>query len=70
MKFRLLFVMLLLCYGMLIVPVAEHMQHRPVEVKLGYLPHPQILKATSGEHASTLAGFFMSRVLFYFGTVI
>ena len=70
MKFRLLFVTLLLCYGMLVLPVAEHMQNRPVVVKLCYLPHPQILKATSGEHAPTVAGFVMSRVLFYFGTVI
>jgi tetratricopeptide (TPR) repeat protein len=70
MKFRFLFLTLILCYGLLIVPVTEHMRNRPVEVKLGYLLHPQILKTTSGEHAPTLAGFIMSRVLFYFGTVI
>jgi tetratricopeptide (TPR) repeat protein len=70
MKFRLLFAGLVLVYALLIIPFADHMKNRPVEVKLGYLPHPQVLKAASGEHGPTLAGFVMTRVLFYFGTII
>jgi len=67
---RSLFVSLLLAYILLFLPFSAHMKNRPVEVKLGYLPHPQIFKAVSGEHRSTVAGFLMMRVLFYYGTII
>ncbi len=70
MKARLLFAGLVLAYALLITPFASYMKNRPVEVKLGYLPHPQILKAVAGEHRPTVAGFVMMRILFYFGTII
>jgi len=70
MKPRVFFVGAVLTYALLIVPFARHMGSRPVEVKLGYLPHPQIIKALSGEHRPTMAGFLMMRVLFYYGTII
>lgn len=70
MKARVFFVGVVLAYALLIVPFARHMGNRPVEVKLGYLPHPQIIKALSGEHRPSTAGFLMMRVLFYYGTII
>jgi tetratricopeptide (TPR) repeat protein len=62
--------MLLAAYALLIVPFANVQKNRPVEVKLGYLPHAQILKVTSGEHRTTTAALIVMRVLFYYGTVI
>ncbi|MCD6388385.1 MAG: hypothetical protein J7L69_03150 [Desulfobulbaceae bacterium] len=41
-----------------------------MEIKLGYLPHPQIVKIISGEHRSTSAAFTVLRVLFYYGTIL
>ena len=62
--------LLLLAYAFIIIPFSDLQKSRPVEVKLGYLPHAQLLKVTSGEHRSTVAATIMMRVLFYFGTVI
>jgi tetratricopeptide (TPR) repeat protein len=70
MKARLLFAGLVLAYALLITPFTSYMKDRPMEVKLGYLPHPQILRAIAGEHRPSVAGFVMMRVLFYFGTII
>jgi len=67
---RFFFAGAVLAYALLIVPFARHMGSRPVEVKLGHLPHPQIIKALSGEHRPSIAGFLMMRVLFYYGTII
>lgn len=67
---RLLILALLAAYVLLIVPFASHQRNRPVEVKLGYLPHSQILKVTSGEHRPTTAALLVMRVLFYYGTVL
>jgi hypothetical protein len=61
---------LLLAYALLVIPFAELQKSRPIEVKLGYLPHAQILKVASGEHRTTVAGMIVMRVLFYFGTVL
>lgn len=62
--------LLLLAYTFLILPFADLQRSRPVEVKLGYLPNAQILKAVSGDHRTTIAGMVVMRVLFYFGTVL
>lgn len=70
MKWRLLFGALIVGYALVLLPFTSHLKQRPVEVKLGYLPHPQLLKAASGEHAPTVAAMMMARVLFYFGTVL
>ena len=70
MKARFFFVGAVFAYVLLIAPFTRHMGSRPVEVKLGYLVHPQIIKAACGEHRPTMAGFLMMRVLFYYGTII
>lgn len=62
--------LLIVAYAFIILPFSDLQKSRPVEVKLGYLPHAQLLKITSGEHRSTVAATIMMRVLFYFGTVI
>jgi hypothetical protein len=67
---RLLCCGLILAYIFLVFPFAELQKSRPVEVKLGYLPHAQLLKIAGGEHRATVAGLIVMRVLFYFGTVL
>lgn len=70
MKLPLLLGGLLLVYGVLLGPFATHMQQRPVEVKLGYMPHPQILKVTSADLDLVVAEAAVVKVLFYYGTLI
>lgn len=67
---RMVCIGLLAAYALLIVPFADLQKNRPVEVKLGYLPHPQLLKISSGEHRTTTAALVVMRVLFYYGTVL
>ena len=67
---RWLFVGLLISYSLIILPFTVYLENRPLEIKLGYLPHPQIIKTISGEHRSTSAAFTVLRVLFYYGTIL
>ncbi|WP_027714747.1 hypothetical protein [Desulfuromonas sp. TF] len=70
MRWRLAFAALVVAYALLISPFTQYLKNRPVEVKLGYLPHPQLLRVASGEHRPTVAGLAVVRVLFYFGTIL
>ncbi len=55
----------------LIVPaLSVHLKDRPVEVKLGYLPHPKVLQVLVADQAPLVADLAILRVLFYFGTII
>jgi tetratricopeptide (TPR) repeat protein len=45
------------------------MVERPVVVKLGYLPNPQLLKISVADHGLLVAQMAVVKVLFYFGTV-
>lgn len=67
---RLVFFALVVAYLVLLLPFAGYLKERPVEVKLGYLPHPQLLKIATGTHAPTVAQMTVVRVLFYFGTIL
>jgi tetratricopeptide (TPR) repeat protein len=69
-RWRLAFVVLVAVYVLLLPAFTDHLKTRPVEVKLGYLPHPQVLKIASGEHRTTVSEIAILRVLFYFGTII
>ncbi len=67
---RTTFIVLIVAYVALSLPFAGYLRNRPVEVKLGYLPHPQLLKVVTGAHAPTVAQMAVVRVLFYYGTII
>jgi hypothetical protein len=60
----------LLAYGLMILPFTGFLAHRPMEVKLGYLPHPQLLKILSADHGLLLAEMAVVKVLFYYGTIV
>jgi len=70
MKLRLLFVLVLFVHIFLLAPFAGQMIQRPVEVKLGYTPHPQILKVAVADHGLAVAEAAVVKVLFYFGTLL
>lgn len=70
MSRRLICGILIVAYAVLIIPFADLQKRRPVEVRLGYLPHAQILKVTSAGHRTTTAALIVMRVLFYYGTVL
>ena len=70
MKVRMFFVVVLLSHGLFLAPFVEHMATRPVEVRLGYIPHPQILKMTTADHDLLVAGAAVVNILFYYGTVV
>lgn len=67
---RVLFTFFLLGYGLLILPFTGYLANRPMEVKLGYLPHPQLLKILSADHGLLLAETAVVKVLFYYGTIV
>ncbi|PLX83445.1 MAG: hypothetical protein C0616_00255 [Desulfuromonas sp.] len=70
MKFRLLFGILLLAHALLLPHLSERLKQRSVEVKLGYIPHPQILKVSVADHSLPVAEAAVMKVLFYFGTLV
>ncbi len=70
MILRVAFVALILAYALIIQPFGNYLENRPVEVKLGYLPHPKILKVTSFEHQSTVSELLVLKVLVYYGTLL
>ncbi len=63
-------VLLLIVYCSLILPFAGFMKNRPVEVKLGYLPHPQLLKTLTADHALLVSEMAVVKVLFYYGSIV
>lgn len=67
---RLFFIALIVCYLLVVIPLASYMKARPVEVKLGYLPEAQVLKIAAAEHRYLVAESLVIKVLFYFGTLI
>jgi len=69
-KWRLSFVAFIAAFVLLLPSFTSYLKKRPVEIKLGYMPHPQLLKVASGEHRSTVAEMAVLRVLFYFGSIV
>jgi tetratricopeptide (TPR) repeat protein len=70
MRSALLFVLILLAHLLLLAPFSDHMNQRPVSVKLGYIPHPQIIKVSVADHDLAVAEATVIKVLFYFGTLM
>ena len=61
--------MFLLAYILLAAPFADFLARRPVEVKLGYLPQPEVIRLTMTDHGPLVAELAVVKVLFYFGTL-
>ena len=67
---RVSFVSLVLAFFLIVPVLGTYLKGRPIEVKLGYLPHPRVLKVLVADQAPLLADFAILRVLFYYGTII
>lgn len=70
MKSRRVFILLLICYLLLLVPFASHLKNRPLTVKLGYTPDADVLKPMVADQRYLVAEWSVMKVLFYFGTLL
>ena len=70
MTSRGLFVSLVLVHALLLFPFSTFLAKRPLEVKLGYIPHPQVLKVTVADQSLLVAEMAVVKVLFYYGTLV
>lgn len=70
MIYRLFFVLLILCYALLVVPFADYMKNRPVVVKLGYVPSAEVLRVAVADQKLLVAHAIIVKVLVYYGTLI
>lgn len=67
---RLVFGLFLLGYLFFLPRYIDFLKERPIEVKLGYMPHPLVLRATSADQQLVVAQWAITKTLFYFGTLI
>ena len=67
---KLFFALLVLSFSLLVPALSSHLKDRPVEVKLGYMPHPRVLKILVADQSPLIADIAILKVLFYYGTII
>ena len=67
---KIFFALMVLGFCLIVPALSSHLKERPIEVKLGYLPHPKVLKILVADQAPLIADFAILRVLFYYGTII
>ena len=67
---RVVFAALFLVHCLMLPSFSEFMGRRPVEVKLGYVPHPQVVKLTLADQRLLAAELMIVKVLFYYGTLV
>ena len=70
MSCRIVFTLFIVAYFLLVLPFTDFLANRPLSVKLGYLPHPQLLKVLSADQDLLVAEMAVVKVLFYYGTLI
>lgn len=67
---RSVWVLLLIAYVLVVIPLSGHLQNRPVEVKLGYTVDADGLRIIAGDQRCALAELTVLKVLFYYGTLV
>lgn len=67
---RLIFPVLLLCYIGILIPFTASLRERSVAVKLGRMPEAEVIRMIAGEHRYLVAEYAVTKVLFYFGTLL
>ena len=70
MKRVALLVVLFMTYAILLGPFSHRLQSRSTIVKLGYTPDGGTTRLLVGEFKSSIAEWWVVRVLFYFGTLV
>jgi len=69
-KLRIVFLILILFYGILIVPFSTYMKQKPIEEKLGYLPSINVLRYASADHKELIAASLVMKVIMYYGGIV
>jgi hypothetical protein len=69
-RIKVLFALLLVLYLLLLPSFSAHMQERPIEIKLGYVPHPRVIKLATADFAPVFAELSIVKVLFYYGSLV
>ncbi len=63
-------VFLICSYLAVFIPFNQYLKDRPVAVKLGMLPEGEALKLVCGDQRELVAQYAVTKVLFYFGTLV
>lgn len=66
----LLFAVFLSAYFFVSGPVKEHLDSRPLVIKLGFMPRAEVVKTLSGDQAHLMSEWYVLKVLFYFGSLV
>lgn len=67
---RLFLPALLVCYFGVLIPFTACLRDRSVAVKLGRMPEAEVIRLVAGEHRYLIAEYAVTKVLFYFGTLL
>ena len=67
---KLVFPALIICYLAVIVPFTAQIRERSLAVKLGRMPEAEVIRLVAGEHRYLIAEYAVTKVLFYFGTLM
>lgn len=67
---RLVFPALIISYVAVILPFTAHLRARPIAVKLGRMPEAEVIRLVAGEHRYLISEYAVTKVLFYFGTLL
>ena len=70
MRFPIILALLLILLAVTIVPFSQSVTSRPIAVKLGYTPDAAVIESIVGEHQYLAAQLTVSRVIFYYGTLV
>lgn len=70
MTLRLALALLIGAYALLVVPFSNYLSKRPVAVKLGFFPDARVIRITAADQINLVANYAVTRVLFYFGTLV
>ena len=57
-------------YLLIVVPFASHLQNRPVQIKLGYVPEANVLKYLSADQRYLVADWTILKAILYFGELM
>jgi hypothetical protein len=55
---------------LIVGPFATHLQNRPVQVRLGYVPESSVLKFLTADQRYLVADWTVLKVIFYFGELL
>jgi len=67
---RALFIAFLSGYFLFLPGYVDFLRDRPVEIKLGYVPHPQVLRAVLADQRLSFSSWVVIKTLFYYGSLI